>query len=230
MNIAEILKYCPKGTMLYSPAWGEVGLLEVSSLSYIKIKTKDIYSIHILNEEGKYAESGECVLFPSKDQRDWKKFRLPVKRGDIVMDQEGRNICIVNKYDFCYGITTFFMIDHDSCNKGWKTQMDSNLWVNFFWIPASEEAKKTLFDKLAKAGYKWNAKTLELEEIKKPKFKPFDKVLVRKDNLDFWTCSFFSHISSEYDAYPYHCVNGAVHAQCIPYEGNEHLLGTRKKE
>ena len=36
MNIAEILKYCPKGTMLYSPAWGEVGLLEVSSLPYIK--------------------------------------------------------------------------------------------------------------------------------------------------------------------------------------------------
>lgn len=34
-------------------------------------------------------------LFPSKGQRDWKKFRLPVKRGDIMM---GINISIVFPY------------------------------------------------------------------------------------------------------------------------------------
>lgn len=57
-------------------------------------------------------------------------------------------------------------------------------WTLDFYIPASEEAKKELFDKMEEAGYKWNADTLELEKIVpkfKNKFKPFDKVLVRND-------------------------------------------------
>ena len=38
MNIAEILKYCPKYTKLYSPTWGNVKLIEVTSTKVIKIK------------------------------------------------------------------------------------------------------------------------------------------------------------------------------------------------
>lgn len=53
-------------------------------------------------------------------------------------------------------------------------------------------------------------------------FKPFDKVLVRDDNEADWKCDFFSNISNS--GY-YHCIN-AGWKQCIPYEGNEHLLGT----
>ena len=136
--------------------------------------------------------------------------RAFITNGKIENDGCPCAYCGINSYhDFTIGTTT-------------------DGWTASFYIPASEKAKKTLFDKLAKAGYKWNAKTLELEEIKKPKFKPFDKVLVREDNSDIWACSFFSYISDEYDAYPYHCVNGVVHAQCIPYEGNEHLVGTNE--
>ena len=34
--------------------------------------------------DGKYylEYGGECVLFPSKDQRDWSKFKAPVKKFD----------------------------------------------------------------------------------------------------------------------------------------------------
>lgn len=56
-------------------------------------------------------------------------------------------------------------------------------------------------------------------------FKPFDKVLVRDDNEADWKCDFFSNISNS--GY-YHCIN-AGWKQCIPYEGNEHLLGTTNK-
>lgn len=228
MNIAEILKYCPKGTKLYSLVDGEVTLKDISDPDEYPIKvgtyngdtkyyTKD--GLFFTNRPG-----GECVLFPSKEQRDWNKFRLPVKRGDIMMDQEGRNICIVNKYDFCYGITTFFIIDHDSWNKGWENQMDSNLWLDFFWISASEAAKKKLFDKLAKAGYKWNADSLKLEKIRK--FKSFDKVLVRDAPSQKWSVNLFSYYDEEDETHPYVCLNER-YSYCIPYEGHEYLVGTK---
>lgn len=228
MNIVEILKYCPKGTKLYSLIDGEVTLGKIESPRVAQYPIEVIisdYQTNYYTKDGLYSIShpGECILFPSKEQRDWSKFRLPVKRGDIMMDQEGRNICIVDKYDFCYGITTFFIIDHDGWNKGWENQMDSNLWLDFFWIPASEAAKKKLFDKLAKAGYKWNADTLELEKIE-PKFKPFDKVLVRNQTNEKWSINLFSYYE-EGIIFPYVCLDGKYH-HCVPYEGHEYLVGT----
>ena len=59
-------------------------------------------------------------------------------------------------------------------------------------------------------------------------FKPFDKVLVRNFDHDEWRASFFSHLSSNYFE-KYYCVDGAYYKQCIPYEGNEHLIGTTNK-
>lgn len=56
----------------------------------------------------------------------------------------------------------------------------------------------------------------------KPQFKPFDKVLVRGVDEQEWECSLFSHIT---EGGYYVCV-GSWWLQCIPYEGNEHLLGT----
>ena len=53
--------------------------------------------------------------------------------------------------------------------------------------------------------------------------KPFDKVLVRNDNSCVWVCNLYSHYSE--CPFNYVCV-GTSHKQCIPYEGNEHLLGT----
>lgn len=144
MNIAEILKKCPRGTKLYSSLFGEV-ILDC-------VKDGVEYPIRCLASDGGYPffmsdgryfgdyTDAECVLFPSKDQRDWNKF--------VVPDQKP-------KYQF----------------------------------------------------------------------KPFDKVLVRDDNEAEWKCDFFSNISNS--GY-YHCIN-AGWKQCIPYEGNEHLLGTTIK-
>lgn len=78
MNIAEILKKCPKGMKLYCTLYGEVEL--------VKVKDNDIYPIvvsclEIGNYIMKFDKDGknmtahkEPTLFPSKDQRDWSKF------------------------------------------------------------------------------------------------------------------------------------------------------------
>lgn len=51
--------------------------------------------------------------------------------------------------------------------------------------------------------------------------KPFDKVLMRPSNAREWVATFYSHYSNNKF---YGC--GMCCSQCIPYEGNEHLLGT----
>lgn len=59
----------------------------------------------------------------------------------------------------------------------------------------------------------------------KPQFEPFEKVLVRDGDQYEWQCNFFSGMDKENF---YLCVS-ARWEQCIPYEGNEHLLGTTNK-
>lgn len=61
-----------------------------------------------------------------------------------------------------------------------------------------------------------------------PQFKPFDKVLCRDENDDMWKANLFSHKTSEL-SYPYYVCGGSFYKQCIPYEGNEDLVGTTKK-
>ena len=86
INIAEKLKDCPKGTKLYSPMCGEVELVGIN-MGHHKfpiivrvLDNKAPYSTETFTAEGKWCntEQSECLLFPSKDNRDWNKFNLPV--------------------------------------------------------------------------------------------------------------------------------------------------------
>ena len=91
---------------------------------------------------------------------------------------------------------------------------------------ATEEEKKQLFSVLAKKGKTWDSEKKAIVGLK-PKFdelKPFDRVLVRDSALDKWRANLFGYIDK--DEY-YHCVY-ANWAYCIPYIGNESLLGTTK--
>ena len=82
INVAEKLKDCPKGTKLYSPLFGEVEFVRIEIGSIIvKVLDNGIpYSNVTFTAEGKLhdIEQSECLVFPSKDNRDWNKFNLPV--------------------------------------------------------------------------------------------------------------------------------------------------------
>lgn len=103
---------------------------------------------------------------------------------------------------------------------------DSELMVkegdNIYPSTPSEIAMLT--DALLKVGKAWNPETKQIENVeKKPEheFKPFDKVLVKDSDTDIWICDIFSHMDDD-DAF--YCVRG-IWNYCIPYEGNEHLVG-----
>lgn len=188
MNIAEILKYCPKGTKLYSLVDGEVTLKKVTRIGScpilvemndgtIKYYSKD--GLHFTN-----THDGECILFPSKTQRDWSKFKLPVKRGDIMMKYNGTSPFISNGviteyggFEYICGVSFLFDDLRISHLSGLST-----IWTDEFCIPASEEVKKKLFDKIEEAGYRWNANTLELEKIEH-KFKEGDVIIDKKGSI-----------------------------------------------
>ena len=81
IDLTKILKNCPKGTKLYSTVHGEV--------TFQKIRIGFTYPIDInlkndigerVTSDGKLFDDyddGECILFPSKEQRDWSKFTAP---------------------------------------------------------------------------------------------------------------------------------------------------------
>lgn len=146
LNLVEILKDCQKGTKLYSPPFGDVELTKVfqdDSKFPIRFKQRNNLEGFVAND-GRMFEYGECMLFPSKEQRDWSKFK-PSKP-------------------------------------------------------------------------KFNPNTLQ----------PFDKVLARNDMED-WSCMFFSHIIKDEETYPYACGYDWF-TQCIPYnDDTKYLLGTNKE-
>lgn len=86
LNLCQILKDCPKGTKLWSSVWGDVFFDKIyegvcgKPIALTAVGCNDI----ALYSNGKMhnIEGAECILFPSKSQRDWSKFKVPVKRFD----------------------------------------------------------------------------------------------------------------------------------------------------
>lgn len=101
-----------------------------------------------------------------------------------------------------------------------------NTRVHYSLRTATDSEKQQLFDALAKKGKTWDAEKKQIVDIKKEhQFKPFEKVLVRDSIDDVWRASFFSHIKENDGRYVTTCVTWKF---CIPYIGNESLLGTTK--
>lgn len=79
LNLVEILKDCPRGTKLYSTVFGDVKFEEITNSTFypIAVKQADDY-ITTFTADGKmnYHYNGERVLFPSREERDWGKFKL----------------------------------------------------------------------------------------------------------------------------------------------------------
>lgn len=100
LNLCLILKDCPKDTKLYCTFLGDV--------IFSKIENNKIF-VHIGNTEysfysdGKFICDGECVIFPSREQRDWSKFKAPIKKFNpeefkpfdkvLIRDDDGFEWC-----------------------------------------------------------------------------------------------------------------------------------------
>lgn len=289
INIAEILKNYPKGTKLYSPICGEC------ELEVIQVELEDEYyhpshPIRCTQSNGcninfdKYGrvcdseQLGECLLFPSKNCRDWDtmkvteqknptksgifefekiidnmsdeelnekldnfesqnsvgpkadeylKFleenKLEFKKGDILKDsRENIFICrFIGKTHIGEFLGSAFCVLFKDCTMSTKEWLYKDYLIDF----ATEEERQRLLKAIDDNGYIWDTDRLKLRE-KPHKFKPFEKVLVRNYEKSIWKCDMFSTFDSINKIFV--CV-GNFWNYCIPYEGNEHLLGTANK-
>ena len=274
-NISKILRDCPKGIKLYSAVHGECILNGVYNTGiHVKLhdNAKNIYSF---NEFGQYGSfNSECLLFPSKENRDWSTFQIPFKDGDVVVSIHN-DIHLLRTKDSSYC----------AFRKRWNNKFDPTITTSIKIARlATEEEKQKLFDAIKANGYKWNAETKTLEKLIIPKFKvgdrvrnknykdyiydihdivdkgyrakeinadypiiilfgsqednyelvpnkfdistlkPFDKVLTRVTTGDVWGNDFFGYYKDGW----FHCSGHIASHYCIPYESNEHLLGTTK--
>ena len=79
IDLTKILKDCPKGTKFYTSVWGEASFERILERGFYTIGIDTLSGYKYLTKEGRYinADDAECILFPSKDQRDWSKFTAP---------------------------------------------------------------------------------------------------------------------------------------------------------
>jgi hypothetical protein len=91
MNIAKILKNCPKGRELYCTAFGVIRYIGMAG-DKIKFRRPDGYDVTTEND-GRMVqrENVECIIFPSFKCRDWNDWaEVLINEGDIVKLNDGR--------------------------------------------------------------------------------------------------------------------------------------------
>ena len=153
-----------------------------------------------------------------------EKAQSEFKDGDIV--------CISGMGYLAYGIIK--SIDNSSKKLEYYVLNDMSTLKFEDWLsledkqiqPITETQQIILFDALAKENKAWDAENIQIVDLKqKVELKPFDKVLVRNDKEDQWSANIFSYQVRDN---MYYCLGECYWRYCIPYEGNEHLLGTTK--
>ena len=222
MNIAEILKNLPKGAKLYSPAFGDVIFEEIRQ-DYIKVKINNI--IREFYSDGKYYANGECMLFPSRENRDWNTFNIcPFKKGDILVTITKAPF-IYNGFeddDYYGSICGAFSFGGMICG------VPSNKWTSKIGVRKATEKEANMFlKKLKRLGIVWDPETFTITKSKFDieELKPFDKVLARDNDNNEWGCEFYSHYRTNIPYHKHVCSSGSYH-QCIPYnDETEHLVG-----
>lgn len=224
INLAENLRDCPKGLRLYSPIYGDVmftGIKKKGTVNHIIVRQFCKNYVNTFTEDGRILSipDTECALFPSKELRDWSKFW---KNGDILIKDDTPDK--IYRFDG-YLDKTYMNFIALSLKTDGECSTLTVKGVAPFKL-ASEDDIMGFFAKLHEVpGEVIDVECVPNDREDEPRqhFKPYAKVVVRYDNWQYWVCGLFSHISPEGE---YVCVNGIYYKQCLPYEGNEHLVGT----
>lgn len=95
INIAAILESKPQGTKLYSLTYGDCSYQGYTGDFGIECQSQNGVQFN-LDEYGKYCIEGECILFPSKEMRDWSKFSW--KKGDVLVSNDGEETIFFDRF------------------------------------------------------------------------------------------------------------------------------------
>ena len=173
LNIAEILKDKLVGLKLYSSTFGYIKFNGVHK-DKIYFFSEDT-NVHSVKQNGKMYDGGECIIFPSKEMRDWKKFSW--KKGDVLISNDGGAEVIFDKwYDDTY--TSFYCKHYlNSEDKNKIVYYEEFLCTTARYSLEDKNTVQTYIKTIEeKLGSKLNRETLEVE--KHIKFKNGDIVCI----------------------------------------------------
>ena len=151
-----------------------------------------------------------------------------MKTIKTVEDLKNTKIYIENKEDVIkfQEIVLGVGVKWKSSYKGLKPH------YNMFYISNNLEMQNSTDSSKKSMMFFINKKSRQifLEDVMelKPKFKAFDKVLVRRCRTEEWEPRVFDRLHNKGGFYPYGTICGNFYLYCIPYEENKHLLGTTK--
>ena len=137
INLCEILKNCSKDSKLYCTFLGDV--------LFSKIENNKIF-VHIGNTEysfysdGKFICDGECVIFPSREQRDWSKFKEPIKKFNLEEFKPFDKVLLRDGYGFKWCPTFLEKILKESSGEYSAVELINGCKWNMC-IPYNEETK-----------------------------------------------------------------------------------------
>ena len=228
VNVAEILRdYKENEIILYTTIFGNAFFKGITREGVIVLESTNTVDV-VLDASGRMKEvqSGECIMFPSCEMRDWNKF---FKHGDVVIDQKGDMFvfdCWANR-----NYTKMSIIDYfDKPNEfGGNEIRPKHLTVKTKdFHKADEEQRKWFFD-LMKESHSFAVDCGRITRVEKkiPDFKTYDKVLVR-NRKQSWKIDLFSHYE-QFGSFHYRTLGG-YYEYCIPFDGNEHLVGKEVKD
>ena len=143
LNLEKILKYCPKGTKLYSPVLGEVYFAAINyyDRTYpIIVKTED--ETFCFTKQGKLYEikQSECLLFPSKEQRDWSKFKVKKPKLDPKTLQPYMKVLVRDSYKSQWKCE-FYSHERKNEKSTFKYVVTGSSLANVYCIPYNEDTK-----------------------------------------------------------------------------------------
>lgn len=174
INIAEILKDKPLLLKFYSTTFGRITFNGVHK-GKVYFFSEDT-NAHSVKQNGKMYDGGECIIFPSKEMRDWSKFAW--KKGDILVSKDNVHIIFEKFEDDTY---TRFKGKHylwKEFNVEDYNKEETKMLTSVFEKAADDVAQtyiKTIEERL---GGKLNLETLEIE--KQLEFKDGDIVVYGK--------------------------------------------------
>lgn len=177
INIAELLKDCPKGMELdctmyenvyFDKTYNEEDCLYPIGCYIIGDNNRNSVNFTKYGEFN-YHSNAKCIIFP-KGKTTWDGFTPPCKfkDGDIVISDKG-DIHLLRTKDSSYC----------AYRKSWGEfpTFDSTPTTCVKVVRlATEEEKQKLFQAIKDNGYRWNTETKTLEKLIKPEFKIGDRI------------------------------------------------------
>lgn len=204
INIAELLKNCPKGMELDCTMYDNVTLNSVENEYHypIEIETKSGFSTR-LTKYGQNVDDkdAKCVIFP-KGKTTWEGFQRPFKDGDILYCNANDDGDDDNRYKYVFILREIIenkVIAH--CFITGERFVPSNTFLveNSYPIRfATEEEKQKLFQAIKDNGYKWNPEAKTLEKLVEPRFFKVGDRIRHKDSGIYCTLGEYSEGISAY--------------------------------